>query len=65
MAFNEQAFRANPDSFDIRVGISETNDKVLGAAWIGGTHEDKPWVAFIHRTECLLERLEAPTVSKG
>jgi hypothetical protein len=65
MAFNEQAFRANPESMDIRVGISETNGKVLGAAWISGSYEDKPWVAFLHRTECLLDTMEAPTVSKG
>ena len=56
MAFPEKQFMEDPDSFDLRIGVSETNEAVKGMAWVSWTHENKPGVAFIHRCECLIEQ---------
>ena len=58
MAFNEQAFRSHPESFDIRVVEIETTPLVNGkcfVTWKQDNGDSKPGILMIHKMECLIE----------
>jgi hypothetical protein len=58
MAFNEVAFRADPDSFDIRVCAEETVLGMPGMAflqWRDAFLDTKPGVFMLHKAECLID----------